>query len=312
MGTGRLVKPWFVWRPWQLARRARFEWSGPHGGRQLLRVAWGVSLVADPRMMFGRSIQTTGIYDLAVTEILARLVHAGSTVIDGGAHVGYTALLAALAAAPDGHVIAWEPNPDLFAVLERNLAGVRTAKITLRNAALGRAAGCGKLVLPDEHSLNDGLSHLEQADCPSARSIPVTIEAIDDIVGATPVDVMKLDVEGVEHLVLDGASQALSAGRIRHIVFEDHRGPASDVMQRLQSMGYVIFAIGWSLRGLKLGPIDGGPLTNVYEAPNYVATLAPEEVRTQCKKRGWMTLSARFADEAVSRPHGTGSRGEPC
>ena len=53
------------------------EWRAPRGGYSALPVAWGVSLLADPGMTIGRSIQTTGIYDLAVTEVLARLIQAG-------------------------------------------------------------------------------------------------------------------------------------------------------------------------------------------------------------------------------------------
>jgi hypothetical protein len=66
------------------------------------------------------------------------------------------------------------------------------------------------------------------------------VETIDDVLGAECVDVMKLDVEGSELHVLGGAAQALRAGRIRHIVFEEHQGPTSDVVRLLESMGYAV------------------------------------------------------------------------
>jgi FkbM family methyltransferase len=303
IGIGRLIKPWYVWRPLQLARRAQTEWNGPRAGYRPLPVAWGVSLLADTRMAIGRSNQTTGVHDLTVTEVLARLVQAGNTVVDAGAHTGYTAALAALAAGPGGHVMAWEPHPELFVVLEQNVAGVATrrriARITLRNAALGSTPGRANLVVPDGNASNDGTSHLESMARPPTRSIRVKVETIDDVLGAEgaeSVDVMKLDVEGSELHVLRGATKALRAGRIRHIVFEDHQGPTSDVLRLLESMGYAIFAIGWSIRGLKLGPLSGRKLAADYEAPSYLATLAPDEVHGRCSKAGWLTLSARFAN----------------
>ena len=144
IGIRRLMKPWYVWRPWQLARRVRAAWMAPPDGDRALPVAWGVSLRADPRMTIGRSIQTTGLHDPAVTEVLARLIRAGDTVVDAGAHIGYMTILSALASGPSGHVVAWEPHPELFAVLERNVAEAaprrRMARITLRNAALGQHA----------------------------------------------------------------------------------------------------------------------------------------------------------------------------
>ena len=300
------MKPWYVWRPWQLARRAYIEWRPPRAGYSALPVAWGVSLLADPGMTIGRSIQTTGIHDLAVTEVLARLIQAGDTVVDAGAHIGYMAILAAFAAAPHGHVLAWEPHPDLFNVLERNVARVATrcrmAKITLRNAALASESGNAELVFPDVAASNDGTSHLAYAGSPAGRSVPVKVETIDEILGDAPVGVMKLDVEGSELQVLRGASRALRDGRIRHIVFEEHQGPASEVVRLLESVGYEIFAIGWSIRGLKLGPAAGARLATAYEAPSYLATLSPHDAKARCSRIGWLTLSSRFASSTTERP----------
>jgi FkbM family methyltransferase len=301
----RLVKPWYVWRPWQLVRRARAEWSVPRAGYRPLPVAWGVSLLADPRLTVGRSIQTTGVHDPAVTEVLARLIQAGDTVIDAGAHIGYMTTLAALAAGPHGHVVAWEPHPDLFRVLGQNVARVATrrpmARITLRNAAVANAPGSAELAIPVGSDSNDGTAHLARTGSPSLRSIPVSVETIDDVLGETRIDVMKLDVEGSELQVLVGASQALGAGRIRHIVFEEHQGATSDIVRLLESAGYEIFAIGWSIRGPRLGPVRGRRLAAAYEAPSYLATLAPCEVHGRCSKAGWLTLSPRFAKRSGMR-----------
>jgi FkbM family methyltransferase len=322
IGLSRVMKPWYVWRPWQFARRARIGWSVPSAGYRALPVAWGVSLLADPRMTIGWSIQTTGVHDPAVTEVLARLIRAGDTVIDAGAHIGYMTILAALAAGARGHVVAWEPHSQLFATLEQNVARVAArspmAKITLRHAALASTSGSAELVIPDLDSRNDATSHLAGSGGASNRTVPVTLETIDDVLGDTPIDVMKLDVEGSEFQVLDGAKDALRRGRIRHIVFEEHQGPASDVARLLEAAGYEIFAIGWSIRGPKIGP-RGTRLSAPYEAPSYLATLEPDEVRRRCAKAGWLTLSARFARrfrmQAPSRAStavGSSSNTDPC
>src|SRR5262249_43136679 len=135
----------------------------------------------------------------------------------------------------------------------------------------------------------------------SSRCIQVQLETIDEVLGATPVDVMKLDVEGGELQVIYGARRTLRAG-VRHIVFEEHRGPGSDAMRYLESIGYTIFAIGWSIRGPKLGPLSGARLAAPYESPNYVATLAPDDVQRRCARSGWLTLSRRFAKSANRQP----------
>jgi hypothetical protein len=66
----RLWKPWFVYRPTQLLRRVWAEWCCRPRGPLPLRTSWGAEIVADPRRTIGWSILTTGIYDLAVSEVL--------------------------------------------------------------------------------------------------------------------------------------------------------------------------------------------------------------------------------------------------
>lgn len=295
----RVMKPWYVWRPWQLARRIRVEWTRPMVGYRELPVAWGVSLLADPTTTIGWSISTAGVHELAVTEVLARLIQPGDTVVDAGAHVGYMTILAALTAGPRGRVLSWEPHPELFKLLQRNVAGAaarhRLARVTMTNAALAATTGRATLAVPGDEAQNDGLSHLVSAAIPPVQSYSVATQTIDEALNDAPVAVMKLDVEGSERAVLGGASRSLAARRIRHIVFEEHQGPVTDVTRLLESHGYAIVPFGWSIRGLQLGPVGGTTMAESYEAPSYVATLAVDEVRSRCRSIGWRTLRTRFA-----------------
>ena len=249
--------------------------------------------MADPGKTIGRSIRTTGIYDLSVSEVLARLIDDGDTVVDAGANVGYMTMLAAIAAGPSGHVLSWEPHPELFGILERNIrnvgAATACAPIAARNAALGDMHGRVDLVIPGSIVENDGLSHLGQPTA-SDRTIPVSMETLDGFVEGRTVSVMKLDVEGAEVRVLSGARKALDAGRITHVVFEDHGGEDSEVIRLFVSKGYRVFSLGWSLRGLRLGEWAGARLAAQYEAPSYIASLAPDEVQLRCSSPGWITL----------------------
>src|SRR5207253_2638751 len=88
-----LWKPWYVCRPVQVPLRIVRALRRPRTGFQRLQVTWGASLLADPTKTIGRSIRTTGIYDIGVSELLARLIRPGDTTIDVGANVGYMTLL---------------------------------------------------------------------------------------------------------------------------------------------------------------------------------------------------------------------------
>jgi len=287
----RLWKPWFVYRPAQLIRRVRLAPATP--GWQPLPTAWGVDILADPTKAIGRSIRTTGLYDLAVSETLVRLIHSGDTVIDAGANVGYMTVLSALAAGPFGRVIACEPHPDLFVVLRRNVDAVgrfRSAPVELHNLALGERAGTADLMLPPDFSSNDGVSRIVTGPIGEGRSVPVKVEALDRLIGDRVTAVLKLDVEGFEIHVLRGAAAALGSRRIRHVVFEDDDVGKSQVVRLLQDAGYRVFSVGWTMKGLALSPVERGPLAAEYEAPNCIASLDPDLVVERCAPHGWRVL----------------------
>lgn len=303
--VARLWKPWFVHRPSQLFRRALTTISPPLPGYRPLRTSWGVSVRADPTKMIGRSILTTGLYDLTVSEALARLVRPGDTVVDAGANVGYMTLLASAVAGPEGLVLAFEPHPDLFSVLEQNVASARTqfqaARTELHNEALGEEVGRAGLVLPANFDTNDGIARISADAGGVDPTLPVSVTTLDGVLGESSVDVLKLDVEGFELHVLRGATRALESGRIRHIVFEDHEIEESEVVRFLQELGYGVCSLGWSMQGLVVSPVEAGRLAKHYEAPNFVASTDRDEVLRCCRPGGWRALSA-LATNGRARP----------
>jgi FkbM family methyltransferase len=286
----RLWKPWFVYRPQQLLRRLR---SRPvASGMQLLTTSWGYTLEADPTRTIGQSIHATGLYDLAVSEVLARLIKPNDAVVDAGANIGYMSCLAAVLLRSGGRLFSFEPHPQLFKQLQKNLSRLATnspLELHLNNCALGSEVGVAQLVLPSDFDKNDGIGRIGTATSQEV-SIEVPVKRLDQFLGEQLVSVMKLDVEGFELPVLQGATQSISRRRIRTIVFEDHEGPESEVVKWLTAQGYQLFALGWTMRRLQLQPIAQGSLAKSYEAANYIATLVPDEVLKACQPAGWRVL----------------------
>lgn len=291
----RLWKPWFIYRPAQLVRRACATLRSRTHGYSPLRTSWGADVIADPTRTIGHSILTTGLYDLAVSEVLFRLISPRDTVVDAGANVGYMTLLAGIAAGPGGRVLSFEPHPDLFAMLERNVgnarANWRTSEFETHQAALGDSPGVADLHLPADFETNDGVARIGSGA--GGRSLTVQVTTLDEELRDERASVLKLDVEGFEPQVLRGAERALRERRIRHIVFEDHSVADSEVVRILGGAGYQLFALGWSMRGLRVEPIEAGNLATRYEAPSFIATWEPEEVMARCRPRGWLALRRR-------------------
>jgi FkbM family methyltransferase len=288
-------KPWFVYRPTQILRRAVAALSHPSAGYQPLRTSWGATLLADPTKAIGLSIATTGVYDLAVSEALARLIAPGDTVIDAGANVGYMTVLASVAAGPQGRVLAFEPHPELFAVVQQNVDAARRrfriARTELHNLALGSRRGAAELLLPTDFGINDGIGRIASADAVGGRSLRVSMDTLDTLLGDDSAAVLKLDVEGFELEVLRGAVRALETRRIRHIVFEDHAVDESEVVRLLRDAEYRVYSLGWTMRGPSLSPVEHGSSATVYEAPNFVASIEPDQVLERCGRKGWTVLN---------------------
>lgn len=164
-----------------------------------------------------------GVYDEYLFNALPKSIAQGSMILDVGAHIGYHALSFA-ALYPHGQVIAFEPNPANVERAERNLALSTdlAARIRLLSIALSDASGTigmnGSSNVEDQTSSG---SYIEGASKPlegavyakaGFRDFPVKARALDGLAteeGWPPVAVMKIDVEGAEHLVLAGAMKTL-------------------------------------------------------------------------------------------------------
>lgn len=286
------IRPWYFFRPRQVLRRLCLG-RNPRLERKQVMTAWGGLLELDTHRLIGRAIDTTGIFDLAVSELLLRLTDPGSKVVDIGGNIGYMSVLLALKASPGGELSVFEPHPEIFRQLQQNIslnqARIKLNRLELHQTAVGNEAGRAFLVLPEDFAVNDGTAHLAaSADNRPGLAVPVT--TLDQVFPAITIDVMKLDVEGHEAAVLAGGQKLFSSQRVRHLIFEAHDGPQSSVCQQLLSWGYQLQRIGWSLTKPILASLDAPPIHKNYESPSFIATIDLAEVTDRCAVSGWQSL----------------------
>jgi FkbM family methyltransferase len=286
-----LLKPQYLFRPSQAARRLLHAWRSSPPASVVVTLPWGLPIRIDAREDIGRSIWQLGLHDLVVSEALWRLVTPDSLAVDVGANIGSLTGLMALRAGPRGEVLAFEPHPQVFAELESNiglLAGeARLAPVRLSAAAVSAAAGTAYLHSGDHFAANRGISYL--TDEPD-RAIPVITVTLDEVLDGRTATVVKIDVEGREMLVLQGAEESLRGGRIRHLVYEAYGDESREARDFLEKRGYGVYALGRTLAGLRLSAVDGESWVASYESPNFLATRDPATVGL-LGRRGWRTLS---------------------
>jgi FkbM family methyltransferase len=157
----------------------------------------------------------------------------GELVVDVGAHVGTYTLRAAKAGAK---VIAIEPNPESFRLLETNVHLNSFNSIITRNVAVGAAAGVGWLSTEEVFTGRGRLTGID-----SGHGCRVTISRLDDLLGewaASPIDWLKIDVEGSEYDLMLGAKHTLE--RSRNLIIEVSHEGAGACRQMLSDFPHLL------------------------------------------------------------------------
>jgi FkbM family methyltransferase len=123
------------------------------------------------------------------------------------------ALTAASSVGPNGKVFAMEPHPGIFTTLQHNISINRAVNICAKNVAVG--ASTGTVRFSDDR--NDSGNHVT-----TEGPLTVPVETLDRLMAdcASQIAMLKIDVEGYEKFVLDGAVSTLA--RTACVYFEAH------------------------------------------------------------------------------------------
>ncbi|MEV4162548.1 FkbM family methyltransferase [Nonomuraea dietziae] len=191
---------------------------------------------------------------------LGRLVRQGDVCFDIGAAYGmYTYPLAALVG-PGGQVHSFEPLPNPFRLLAAGRRASGAERIRVNNAALGPAPGRELMTLPYRFGLPiHGWAHLRTGQrrpgrpisFSSTRTLKVEVRGVDEYCedhGIDRVAFMKVDVEGFEARVLEGAARTIDSHRPallleiedRHL--DKYGMTSADLADPLRERGYLMYA----------------------------------------------------------------------
>jgi len=153
-------------------------------------------------------IATYGIYEHRLLRLLESLIPANAVMLDIGANIGNHALYLARECSA---VHCFEPNPRAYARLERNIALNKAANIQVHRFGLGSRDETA--TFHENASGNLGASGFRSSEG-ERRELP--IRNADDAVaelGLSRIDLVKIDVEGMEPEVLSGLSKTIATFR---------------------------------------------------------------------------------------------------
>ena len=182
--------------------------------------------------------------------ILRGLVHEGDTVVDVGANVGALTLAAADFVGPAGRVYSFEAHPRTYRYLIGNIRLNQARNVRAFSVACGRENGV--------IAFSDKTSDDQNAVCGEGLRVPLC--RLDDLIPETRrIALLKVDVEGYEKFVLEGAAHLLP--RVESIYFESCE-------RHFRAFGYRLREIVHFLRnfGLTVFRLDGGKIADDYES----------------------------------------------
>lgn len=167
------------------------------------------------------------IYEQELVEtVIAPYIKAARVILDVGAHAGSHSLIYSHLA-PQARIYSFEPQDRLFEILQFNIATQRRRNITPQKIALGNRRCRAQMheSVSDGPNCNKLLNNSEYFNL-GGRQLGIGGEAVeiyrlDDVISADQqIDFIKIDVEGFENFVVDGA-RALIA-RCRPVIFFEH------------------------------------------------------------------------------------------
>jgi FkbM family methyltransferase len=184
-----------------------------------------------------------GYYERPLVDWLKRTLTANDVFWDVGANIGAISLVAAGLCR---RVVAFEPDPRSLERLRANVAANALQNVEIVAGALGLQPGTATLY--QAAGSNTGMTSLVPGRGTVVGQQAVDVFRADDLIARRPElapTVMKIDVEGGEHLVLGGAAGLLRSRRLRAIVLETAgktgRDPANqEIVTRLREAGYHI------------------------------------------------------------------------
>jgi FkbM family methyltransferase len=214
----------------------------------------------DPNDWMDRAFHR-GPYEPQLVGLIAAIVQPGDVCLDVGAQKGFMTLHMAKAAGPRGRVIAFEPDPRAMQLLGANVQRNGFAQVSLHACALAdREADC-VFALSRQLGWSSRFPN-DIAKPVVASTISVRTRRLDDIVaelGVVPethrLSFVKIDAEGSEPLVLQGAEKTLQRFRPTLHIEVNKRSlnaggfSTESVEGLLRSLNYDLYAVRFHRTG---------------------------------------------------------------
>ncbi|MDF7673783.1 FkbM family methyltransferase [Acetobacteraceae bacterium ESL0709] len=237
----------------------------------LVTTPTGPRVINKNDIYIGGDLYRSGFWSVEELLLLKDFVSEGSVVIEGGANIGSHTVDLCRMAGPSGKVLAFEPQRLVFQELVCNIALNNIPNAYCYNQGLGSRKTRLSIPAVDYHKTNNfgGISLIEnypmQAILSSTQENREETEIITiDSLALDRLDVMKLDVEGMEEDILKGAEQTIK--RFSPVIYMESYPDlpgAPEARSLLRKFGYSLYRHGRNQENVLCLPANSTYKTNL-------------------------------------------------
>jgi FkbM family methyltransferase len=205
------------------------------------------------------------------SKVLEEEVKTNNTVLDIGANIGDDTLLLAKIVGSKGKIYAFEPDPENFKLLQKNIKTNKYRNVVCINKAVSDKDGKIKLFLSE----NNKADHRIYGSEFDRKHIKVNMVSIDSYFKNKnqKIDVIKIDIQGAEMLAFEGMKNTLRRNKYPKILCEfwpiglRRCGSSAGLyLKFLRKLGYTIYFIDES--GGKIIKVSDKYLKNKFTIKN--------------------------------------------
>ncbi len=220
---------------------------GTRLGQPIVTTQFGFKMELHLHDWGDQHVYAMGTYEEATARTMAALLRPGDACIDVGANIGFFTLLMARRVGPQGSVWAFEPSPQIRARLRRNIELNGLTNVTVRDEALSDTDGSRRFFGgSDDHS---GLASLRPLAASNGTYEVRTAKLTSCIPPSLRPRLIKIDIEGAEHLAALGMHELLAAQQpdlileVTDAFLRELGSSAPELHAFLRGLGYAIYVI---------------------------------------------------------------------
>jgi FkbM family methyltransferase len=185
-------------------------------------------------------------------KFLESIAKEGMNVIDVGGHIGVTTVVIAKQVGKQGLVYSFEPVPEYFDILKKNLSANE-----LENAEAFQLAVTDRLETIDFYQQGGFSGIIPEEGAKKFKANTTTIDRFLNEQKVERIDLINMDCQGSELLVLEGAKESLRKNKVR-IFCEIHHDSlkrlgqsVQHVVECLQKLGYEVHSVSLDDQSMK-------------------------------------------------------------